>query len=181
MNPESQDVRIGNHSRRAHHTLILRIRNHKKRAYGLVVFNDDLTRAIKLFHRGQQEHQATRVFEAEVEAYEIAINHSDLMRYVPSFYGKVTVDQVIDKNNFDISSEYYCHLAYEMSFVSGRFFDIKNAFSSDHSDLAKLFDQAGIKHLSDVSATFDECGEIKKIVDFATNYPEPWHDPMHKL
>lgn len=143
--------------------------------YGLIVVSDDLTRAIKLFHRIETtEEHAVTVFESEVQAYEIASSDPHLKAYVPDFYGVVTIDKVIDQKGFDISSSFFCSLAYEMGFVAGPFDGLRKRFSEKYPDLAQLFRNAGINYTSDVSVTYDKLGKLDKIVDFALERHVLW-------
>lgn len=108
------------------------------------------------------------VFKSEVDAYHIAQTNSTLQEYCPEFYGIVNIEKIIDQQGNDISEKFYLDLAYEMEFIIGHFGPHRDQFNCP---ISKRFQEAGINYMEDCSIVYDEKGNVKKFIDFATTKP----------
>lgn len=139
--------------------------NFKEGAYGTVFFTPD-GRATKVFKRRNDAPQshATDVYESEVKAYELASSSSEIVNFVPQFYGRVIVAKIVNYLGQDISSEYELNLAYQMKKIDGDF--IKHSCYS--TEIGDLFSRVGILHFTDTSVILDDKNNICCVIDFAT-------------
>ncbi|HCM0846532.1 TPA: hypothetical protein N2782_004587, partial [Vibrio parahaemolyticus] len=133
--------------------------------YGQLFLRECGKKVVKVFFNREKEGRTKddiqAVFEAEVEAYEIAQSNVNTRDLIPAFYGVVNVGSCIDE-----PSRYYTDFAYELEFLSGHFAPISSPLISPESSSAviELFYQAGIDVI-DSAATYQD-QHIKKVVDF---------------
>ena len=143
-------------------------------AYGLVVFVENKTKAVKIFFRSHEEKQASNVYESEVEAYRLASINKEASSLIPVFYGEVRVEEVIDIDGCDVSDQYFLNMAYIMSFEAGPYFKFNTISSTEQARLKMLFEPLGIHYLVDSSVSLSKDGTAIKIIDFATREFELW-------
>lgn len=138
--------------------------NFKEGAYGTVFFTSD-DRATKVFKRRNDAppSHTNDVYESEVKAYELATSNTEIIKFIPQFYGHVLVTKIVNDTDQDISNEYELSLAYQMQKIDGDF--IKKSCLS--TEIGKLFLKIGISHLSDTSVILDSTGNICWVIDFA--------------
>lgn len=141
---------------------------YKEGAYAVVFFSEDGC-ATKVFKRrcNVSHSHVTNVFESEVKAYEVAAAHSKLVSLIPSFYGKVQVEKIVDANGADISAGYYLDRAYQMQRVSGEFVKLGSLHFNDSREIRELFIDVGIRHISDASVVLGVNEKIECVIDFA--------------
>ncbi len=139
--------------------------------YG-VVFFDGHGYAIKVFKRRVDvpEEHVFKVFQSEVDAYNIAKDSLELKRFIPEFFGEIECKKVIDEADKDISNQFHLSLAYKMRKVDGKF--VKGGINDE--GLNEAFRRAGIHHTKDASVLIDG-NSIKCVVDIATKEHELWH------
>lgn len=136
--------------------------------YGHVFFVNEKTMAVKVFSINHNTEQAQKVFNAEVDAYEIATKHNDASSFLPRYYGIQKINKIVI-DGYDVTSEFHLDLAYAMSFEKGHFKKIRDydvsPFSRDN--VMSYLHSIGVMHVSDASVTIDNNGNILKIIDFA--------------
>lgn len=141
-----------------------------------VLFRDDASgRARKVFRRrpGSEDH-VRKVFEAEVDAYEIASGVDELRALVPRFYGRTPGLFEIINFGSPISQELMDDCAYEIEFIDADFVKLGSAPQDEKLRIIQLFRHFGISHVKDASVVIEE-GRITKVIDFATNeFAEQW-------
>ncbi|MEJ5030023.1 hypothetical protein [Comamonas sp. MYb69] len=139
------------------------------------VFFDDEGFAIKVFKNKSNvsRNHIEQVFKFETDAYELAMQDSDLKKIVPTYHGKLLCDSVHDSKGNDISNKFHLDLAYKMTKLSGRF----EKKSIEDELVRKKFESAGINHISDVSIATDGMN-ITGVVDFATQEIEIMADDV---
>lgn len=143
-------------------------------AYG-VVFVDRYAGLIrKVYRRKSDVEHAQAVFDAEVKAYELAINSEQLRSLVPSQFNVRPEQQVFDWECNDVSEEFLTNLSFEAEFIDCHFRKIGEISSSESSRISALFRGVGIQHTSDMSVCLDSNGIVVKAVDFAMREFEVW-------
>ena len=143
-------------------------------AYGLVVFIENGTKAVKIFKRTHAEEQANNVFNSEVEAYEKVSSDPKASEITPKYFGKETIQQVIDKDGNDVTNEYYTKLAYVMSYEEGPFYKLNTINEIQWKQIHNIFKPIGVRYLIDCSVSLNEHHEVKCVIDFATTEYELW-------
>lgn len=143
-------------------------------AYSLVVFSEDRTEAIKIFSRDHEREHATNVFQSEIAAYELASRDLEAANLTPEFMGSVQIESVIDGLGNDVTTNYYQDLAYKMSYERGPFYKLNTIDESERRRVTQIFRRLGIEYLLDCSASLGENGEVRCIIDFATQEFELW-------
>lgn len=138
-------------------------------AYGHVFFINEKTMAIKVFSKDHNIEQATKVFDAEVDAYKSATKHHDIINFLPKFYGVQKITKIVINGN-DETSHFHVSLAYKISFEAGYFQKINsnNVSKLSKNRVISNFHKIGVMHVNDASVTIDNDGNILKIIDFAT-------------
>lgn len=108
--------------------------------YGAVFFSLD-GRATKVFHRKPDvpEAHVEQVFKSEVEAYEIASARQDLCGLIPTYFGCVSVQKIIDSAGEDISNNFYLDRAYQMQRIVDKFVKLKELTSEIRHEIYKIF------------------------------------------
>ncbi|MGA1941260.1 hypothetical protein [Arcobacter sp. YIC-310] len=141
-------------------------------SYGRVFVNENKTKAIKVFYKKQddltskRDIHVKRTFESEIEAYQIAYKNDITKEYIPNFFGQVAISKIFNKNEEDVSNEYYTSYSYMMEYVNGRFRKLGTNDFSNKKELLDSFKSLGINNLRDISI-IDENEMIIKIVDFS--------------
>lgn len=143
-------------------------------AYSLVVFNEDRTEAIKIFSRAHEREHASNVFHSEISAYELASRDMEASHLTPKFMGSVQIESVIDGLGNDVTDRYYQDLAYIMSYERGPFYKLNTIGENERRRVTKIFGHLGIEYLLDCSASLGENGEVRCIIDFATQEFKLW-------
>jgi hypothetical protein len=144
-------------------------------AYGVIFLNQDAGRIRKIYRRKHDEHHARAVFKAEVDAYIRAESSPDLVSLVPAHFQICTRQQVIDRDGNDVSAEYFAELAFEAEFVNAPFRKIGDIGGDEARRIRALFHAAGINHTTDMSVSLTDDGRISKVIDFAIEEHEVWH------
>lgn len=137
-------------------------------AYGLVVFIENKTKAVKIFKRSHSVDQADNVFKSEVEAYEKATLNNDASKIVPTFFGNVAIGTIIDRNGKDVTDQYYTDLAYLMSYEEGPFHKFSTIPESERQRIKETLQPVGVHYLIDCSVSLTNEKEVKCVIDFAT-------------
>lgn len=144
--------------------------------YGVVVKDTGSGRAIKLFFRGEDEAHSRKVYQSEVEAYEIVQLHPRLVELTADFFGRCSVAKVFDEHGADISDRFLLDCGLELELLSGPFPKIGSCFgSTNRNEVERAFNDAGIRHTSDAGVMLDDQRQIIKIIDFATVEYERFH------
>lgn len=158
--------------------LVLDFTSHqiKEGAYAAVLLDAESGRATKIFKNTDQRSHSEQVFSSEIRAYEIAVTNPEICSLVPEFFGRVTVANIVTKNPKYELSNFHPELAYQMSLEVGHFIKIGSIPSEESSPVQQLFKEAGIMHMSDASVVLNEASKIAKVIDFATQEYELWHD-----
>jgi len=123
--------------------------------------------AVKAFKAGKDREHTRQVFEAEVEAYMIASRTPVLAAMTPTFHGVCVGPHRARQGRIDV--ECVPELAYCISWVDGIFVKYQLC-----EEIASQFREAGIRHLSDVSAVVTPGARPRAIIDFATREVEQW-------
>lgn len=152
----------------------LRETSYDKGAYGLVIFIENKSKAIKIFNRSHQIEQAMNVFNSECEAYEKASSDPNASSLTPQYFGKITIDEVIDQSGKDITNMYYTKLAYVMSYEEGPFFKFNTIPEPERRRIKEIMEPIGVNYLVDCSVSLSEKGQVNCIIDFATEEFEVW-------
>ena len=146
-------------------------------AYAAVFVDRAQERIRKVFRRRADltEDHCRRVFQSEVGAYEIASKDRDLASLIPTYYGLVTKQIVVDRNGNELTSDFNKDMAFEAAFVEGEFQKISGASSDEWTRVADLFFKRRIFHLTDASISIQD-GKIMKVIDFAVHEIVPSGD-----
>lgn len=145
-------------------------------AYGTVYFDVENGIATKIFLAKYKFDHSHAVFQSEVGAYELAMANPSVSRLVPKFYGRVEIGSVKDHGGNDISEKYFLPLAYQMELLPGPFYKMSSPLVRNGNQIQSIFIAAGIYHIIDASASIDESGQVLKVIDFALQEHELWHD-----
>ena len=143
-------------------------------AYGLVVFIKNRSKAVKIFKRTHTEEQANNVFNSEVEAYEKVSSDPKALEITPKYFGKETIEQVIDKDGSDVTNDYYTELAYVMSYEEGPFYKLNSIDEIQKEKIKNILQPLGILYLIDCSVSLNEHREVKYVIDFGIAEYEVW-------
>lgn len=112
------------------------------------------------------------VFQAEREAYVIAMRSDAIRPFIPTYYGTCEVDQVIDDDGSDISDQFMLECCYIVDFVEGDDTKLTNNLVQQHEHLRQLtaaMVENGITYWND-GAVFHPADPARtKIIDFAVN------------
>jgi len=165
-------------------------------AYAIVFIKNG--RALKLFKSynhphldgtGKEEISADRtneyrkrVYQTEVDAYNLIKDSGLLKKFTPLFYGPISITKVID-NGKDISDQFLLDCCYEMEYIEGIAEKLniihgnseillpleKNLGFSLH-EIIKEFVKLGVHYTKDSSAVYGD--KVFKIIDFATKDSE---------
>lgn len=156
--------------------MIIDLRNnyYNSGAYGLVVFIEDKSKAVKIFKKKECKNHVLNVYNSEVEAYRKTENCEKAKLLVPAFYDSVCVRQVIDSTGKDITERFYTDLVYVMSFEEGCFQKLELISNVEKERVTAIFNKVGIYYLTDASVTLDDLGKVKKVIDFAIQEFEVW-------
>lgn len=144
-------------------------------AYGLIVFIENQTKAVKIFKKSHDYDHTLNVFNSETKAYVLAQTNQQVKSLVPDYFGKIKIDKILDKNRQDISDQFYLNMAYKMSYEEGPFLKLGTVSKSEYSYIEELFVALGINYIKDSSVTVDCSGSINKVIDFAIQEFEVWH------
>jgi hypothetical protein len=149
-------------------------------AYSDIFRSEDKQRVFKLFisdnHRTNtcqslkpDVELIRRTFQSECWAYGLAHQHSYLTKHVPAFYGTVPVVDIIDSNGKSLSNQYLLDFCYSLAFVHGPAEKLSAYLgTSAHVDeLARAFNEKGIRYFRDASVFNPNDGETFKVIDFA--------------
>lgn len=152
--------------------------SHAKGCYATVFFVDEI--AIKVFKRRDDAspNQVRNVFNSEVAAYQHSAAISEICQYTNHFIGTRAVCKIEDESGCDISHEYYLDLAYVMSALNGNPIDIGKLDSKLSESIKRLFQDAGVMHMSDCSVFLDHAGELASVIDFAMQEYVLDHEPL---
>lgn len=111
------------------------------------------------------------MFEAERDAYVIAVGIDTISRFVPTYHGTTEVEQVLDAAGQDISDGYLLDCCYMVDFVDGEVADLTQNLVNQYPHLqavTEAFATNGINHWRD-GAVFHPAEPVRtKIIDFAT-------------
>ena len=156
--------------------MIIDLRNdhHNCGVYGLVVFIEDKSKAVKIFKKKECKNHVLNVYNSEVGAYKKTQNCEKAKLLVPVFYNSVCVTQVIDSTGEDITERFYTDLVYVMSFEEGCFQKFGLISKIENERVTSIFNNVGIYYLTDASVTLDDLGKVKKVIDFAIKEFEVW-------
>ena len=90
-------------------------------AYSVVFIDRQQGRIIKVFKAIHELDHCKKVFDAEVEAYGIAMRTAELKERVPQFHGVRQDLRIEDRSGKDVTAEFYPDLAYEAEFIADEF------------------------------------------------------------
>lgn len=137
-------------------------------------------RIVKLFLRQEHVHDpavdsfdheviSRAVWDAECGAYELLIQHPDLARHAPQFFGRVAVEDVLEESGRSVLQQYVPDCGYEIEHIEGQ--DTKIGTLPSHvlaliEPIIEKFEEAGVTFTGDASC-YLEINPIK-IIDFAT-------------
>jgi hypothetical protein len=138
-------------------------------AYGIVFVDKAASRIRKIYRR---KHEATashcaETYETETKAFEIASADEHLRGLIPEWHGRRSAQVIVDQNGEDVSSEFFCDLAFEAEFIPGSFQKFGLVSSGERERVGKLFVERGITHVIDMSVILED-GRVHKAIDFAT-------------
>ena len=158
-------------------------------AYSDVFRDPESGRVYKLFKRrllnvqlgedhGEHEPALRRsVFNAERDAYGIAMGIPAIRPFVPTFHGVIGIDQAIDLSDGDISDRYLLDCCYVLDLVDGEPVDLTHNLVAQHDhlhDVIAAFEANGINHWADGSVFHPDVPARTRIIDFAT--ADGYHD-----
>lgn len=139
---------------------------------------DGLATKIFIRRKDASEEHIKKVFESEVNAYNIDRKHEELQKLIPYFYGQVNCSKITDHNGTDISKQFHLNYAYQMEKVEGNFVKIGGCKTEQAKRTINLFQSAGIFHTSDISVVADNDDNIVCIIDFALEEFELEHSHL---
>jgi hypothetical protein len=139
-----------------------------------VVFVDRRGRRIRKVYRVHDVGVAHcgEVFNAEIDAYNIASGLTELSALIPKYFGPCDVPDIVDLEDTNVSGEFHSHLAFEAEFVECKFVKIGEAPAPELVRIRDLFGRHGINHIIDASVCLDK-NVIRKMIDFATEEVVP--------
>lgn len=143
-------------------------------AYGLVVFIEDKTKAVKIFSRSHTLNQASNVFNSEVEAYTKASLDPCASGIIPTYYGSVVINTIIDRSGNDVTDQYYTELAYLMSYKEGPFYKFGTISEAEQKRIESIMKSIGVHYLIDCSVSLTNEKAVRCVIDFATEEFEIW-------
>ena len=121
---------------------------------------------------------ARDVFEAEVDAYELAQKTPEIKPLVAEGYRKLdNCVSVVDGKGNDVSERFLCDCAIAMDYLDGEFVDKTYVSSDEYKRVYTLFHNAGIKYIVDAAFILDD-GKVVKLVDFSTREFELFHPEL---
>jgi len=149
-------------------------------AYGIIFRDQEAGRICKVY-RARPDVNKTHcqeVFEAEVNAYEIASKDSELRELVPAYYGTCSGLTIVDGAGTNVTQEFYSDIAFEAEFIDCDFQKLAVASRDEQARVMQLLGRKGIRHVIDTSVCLDENGQIRKMIDFAMREIELWINPI---
>lgn len=145
-------------------------------AYAVIFADRCAGRIRKLFRSRPEEDHVRQVFEAEAGAYEMARKVPELAVLIPGGFKRCHPQRVVDQAGTDVSQEFFTDLAFEADFVDATFQKAGAVAGDDVRRVRGLLRTAGINHTSDMSVAVGPDGRIFKIIDFAIEEHELWHE-----
>lgn len=142
-------------------------------AYGVVFVDKAANRIRKVYRRNHPAPHCAETYEAETRAFEIASADEHLRGLIPEWYGRRSAQVMIDKNEEDVSTEFFSDLAFEAGFVTGTFQKFGAISSEEQERVGALFIKRGIIYVKDMSVVLRD-GSVHKAIDFATREIELW-------
>ncbi len=143
-------------------------------AYSLVVFIEEKTKAVKIFSKSHEREQAKNVFNSEVKAYELASKDTGASLITPTFFGKHSVEKIIDANGNDITNQYFTDLVYILSYEIGLFLKYSVIPETEQNLIKNTLKPLGINYLIDCSVSLTPNNKVSFVIDFATEEFEIW-------
>jgi hypothetical protein len=139
-----------------------------KGAYGLIFIDRTLRRVRKVYRRQMDADEAhcTAVFDAETQAFELAISTPAVRALVPQYFGRNSAGRLVDRDGKDVTGEIYADLSFEAEFLEGAFEKIGGVAAPERERITSLFHAAGIRHMTDASVRITN-GVVDKVIDFA--------------
>jgi hypothetical protein len=158
--------------------LVRKAGSHANGCYATVFFVGKM--AIKVFKRRDDAppNHVRNVFKSQVAAYQHSAARSEICQYTNHFIGARTVCRIEDESGCDISHVYHLDLAYEMLVLDGKPIEIGKLDSNHSQSIKRLFQGAGVMHMSDCSVFLDHAGELANVIDFAMQEYELEHEPL---
>ncbi|MEH6503790.1 MAG: hypothetical protein V7682_07830 [Cycloclasticus sp.] len=151
-------------------TLSLKEQKYNYGAYAWVIFDKESNLAVKVFKKRNSTEHARNVFKSEVKAYEIAMRQDEIRSLVPLFHGEVHIDKLENA-----TETFHRDMAYAMSIEQDMFVKIGVIDSFERTRITELFRKFGINYTKDASVLLNDENEVVKIIDFATEEFELWH------
>lgn len=150
-------------------------------AYGTIFIDRTSNKVRKIFHRPVQEAHARRTFESEAKAYELAAGNKSVSGLIAGNFRRCPQNVIVDARGADVTSDFYSDMAFETDFVPGGFIKAGQLGGTGLGEIEvnrirELFRGAGVNYTADISVVRDEKGRIAKVIDFAVEEFELWHD-----
>lgn len=136
-------------------------------SYGLVTFDHNRDKVVKIFKKNHTYEHANNVFRSEVEAYELASKNTDALRITPTFFGKVEIEEVFDEKGVNVTNNYHQKFAYKMSYENGSFVKINTIPDEEKKLIEDILHPLGIEYLMDSSVLLDDQERAICVIDFA--------------
>lgn len=140
-------------------------------AYSYVFFSNGV--ATKIFKRSHElsEDFIRRVFQSEVNAYQMLQEHPELLKITPIFYGPVRFESILDNDQgFPPATFLMADCAYQMEYIPVHF--DKLGHHPLCAEITASFAKSGIKYLTDASIAVlpvTEGGNLAgiRVIDFS--------------
>ncbi len=138
--------------------------------YNAAIFYDSESSLVRkvFFQKGRTHSEVRAIYNAEIEAYKIAMNSTTLKPFVPGQFKRCENQKIVDGNGLFCSSLFFEDCAYEIEFVRGDFVKVGALGTPEARALIRAFKNEGINHTSDMSVVLDDDEKILKAIDFAT-------------
>jgi hypothetical protein len=144
-------------------------------SYGVVFVDRNAGRVRKIFLNKNSKEHASKVFNSEARAYEVAAGVPELAQLIPGGFKRCQPQSVVNRLDEDISSEFFSDLVFEIDYIEGRFEEAGRLICEDIDRVTDLLQTAGIKHVLDMSVVLDADDKVVCAIDFAIEEFELFH------
>lgn len=138
---------------------------------------DSSRRVVKLYQSGRhpevrghegliEDHLRTLHFEAELKAFQVVKENSELHAITPSYWGRPSIDAVFFEGD-EISDHYLMACALEMDFIEGSDRKYHPVIRRQFPNVEQLLHEYDIKYTIDMSAFIH--GDMVTLIDFSTS------------
>lgn len=113
-------------------------------------------------------HEHRKVYEAELDAYVIAMRDPEIRQHVPAFFGPVAVADIIGSHGKSSAGAFMLDCAFSIAFVEGTPIDLYDPPEHVRAFFQRMHD-AGIRRTNDCIGWRVESATDFVVADFATH------------